>query len=318
MKKNLPIITDEQVKKQTIAQFINCASLDEFAQLTSNQYSRSSLLGFTKDWNLFLEFCHLKHVAPLPASTTAVRLYLEKCGESRKYATIRRYAVTISLVHRLLNLPDPTTNSRVQSALAGLRLNKKGDSKQTESFTKEHLQTLTEQLSSSDDLQDIRNLAIYHVMFDALMKRSELKNLTAVHIDTAQTPYSIVLGEHRYPLTELGHQCLSRWLSYRNHSSNYIFTAIDRHGNVGEDRLNDSSIYRVLRKASEQLGLAVAFSGQSLRVGAVKDLANQGVNTKEIQIRGRWLSPAMPYQYLGNRTQAELEKMKFLTIKPID
>ncbi|WP_260261714.1 tyrosine-type recombinase/integrase [Vibrio intestinalis] len=318
MKKNLLVITDEDIKKQTIAHFINCASLDEFARLTNNEYSRSSLLGFTKDWNLFLEFCQLKHVSPLPASATAVRLYLEKCAENKKYATIRRYAVTISLVHRILGFKDPTANARVQSTLSGLRVNKKGDNKQTESFSREHLYTLTEQFSSSDDLQDIRNLAIYHVMFDALMKRSELKNLTSAQVDRTNTPHSIILGAHRYPLTELGHQCLSRWLIHRNHSSNYVFTAIDRHGNVGTDRLNDSSIYRVLRRASDQLGLSIAFSGQSLRVGAVKDLANQGVNTKEIQKRGRWLSPAMPYQYLGNRTQAELEKMRFLTMKPID
>jgi len=58
------------------------------------------------------------------------------------------------------------------------------------------------------------------------------------------------------------------------------------------------------------------FSGQSARVGAVQELSEQGYKIKEIQEFGRWLSPAMPYQYVGNKGTAEQEKLKFFSFKP--
>jgi hypothetical protein len=58
------------------------------------------------------------------------------------------------------------------------------------------------------------------------------------------------------------------------------------------------------------------FTGQSARVGAAKELEKQGYNLRSIQEFGRWLSPAMPAQYLGKENTAELEKAKFKVIKP--
>ncbi|MGT0149922.1 hypothetical protein ACT691_11735 [Vibrio metschnikovii] len=47
--------------------------------------------------------------------------------------------------------------------------------------------------------------------------------------------------------------------------------------------LDDSSIYRILRRAGDLLALPhLKFSGQSDRIGAVKELAEQGYHTKDI------------------------------------
>jgi hypothetical protein len=80
--------------------------------------------------------------------------------------------------------------------------------------------------------------------------------------------------------------------------------------------MDDSSIYRVLRNASELLSLSINFSGQSTRVGAAQHLSKAGANIKEIQDFGRWLSPAMPYQYIGSTQLAEDEQQTFVLIRP--
>ena len=71
-----------------------------------------------------------------------------------------------------------------------------------------------------------------------------------------------------------------------------------------------------MRSASDALGLTKGFSGQSARVGGALQLAKQGMKTKDIQTFGRWSSPAMPYQYIGNRTKAEQEKLRYKSFKP--
>ncbi|MBA5763288.1 tyrosine-type recombinase/integrase [Vibrio sp. 404] len=318
MKKNIPIITDPTRIKRYSQQFCTFVDKDLVNELTSGMYALSSLVAVAKDWNLFVEFCHTKSVQPLPASTTAVRLYIEKVSLERKYSSIKRYAVTISLIHKVLGYADPVKNSRVQTALGDIRINKKGDQQSTQAFRREHLETLTGSLQTSSSVKDWRDLAIYHVMYEGLLKRSELRDFGLKQIIENEDSLAIVVGNEEITLSSTASLVLLRWLNVRGSLGDYVFTAIDRHGNIGFDPLNDSSIYRILRNASDLLGLDYTFSGQSLRVGAAQELAEQGVKIRDIQYAGRWLSPAMPYQYIGNVAKAELEKMRYLSFKFID
>lgn len=134
MKKNLTVVTDQSILKQMLIDFGRLVTLEQFNQLTQHQYSHNSLLAFTKDWNLFLEFCQLRSVNAIPASITAVRQFIEFEARSRKFSTLKRYMVTISLVHTLLGQRDPTTNSQVRTSLQRLRLDKHGDATQAQSF----------------------------------------------------------------------------------------------------------------------------------------------------------------------------------------
>lgn len=319
MKKNVRVITSKAVNKQFCQQFINEVSIQEFNQLTDFQYSHNSLLAQTKDWNLFTDFCRSKNVSPLPASSTAVRLYLEREAKQRKYATIKRYAVTIGLVHRVLNLPDPTTQAKIRETLASLRVKKHSDVKTTVPFERKHLDLLSTKLDKNQSIKTIRNLAIYYLMFECMLKRSELRQLTlGKDILVKQERFWVILGCNQYSLSEDCEKYLRRWLSVRGDYEGILFHAIDKHGNLASAPLDDSSIYRIMREASDILNLDVQFSGLSLRVGAARDLAHQGVKTKDIQQYGRWLSAAMPYQHIGHRTQAASERMVFKTFKPWD
>ncbi|MEF1290060.1 tyrosine-type recombinase/integrase [Vibrio sp. M260118] len=318
MRKSVRVITCEERKQRFINAFSNQIDVDHINDLTDGAYSHNSLLAMGKDWNLFCEFCDSKSVRSLPAAATAVRLFIEKESKSRKYSTIKRYVVTISLVHRLLSLPDPVSSVSVRNTLAALRINKKHDSHSTNAFNRQHLDELTLLLHKSKNSKDIRNLAIYHIMFECMLKRSELRDLMLESVYSHDARYYVVVGSQEYQLSVESSQLLKRWLEVRGDCSGALFTAIDKYGNLSRNALNDSSIYRILRAASDKLMLDVHFSGQSLRVGAASDLASQGVKVKEIQRYGRWKSAAMPYQYVGNRSQAALERMVYKSFKPWD
>lgn len=316
MKKTVRVITCKDERNLFISTFSNPIELGDINSLTDNCYSHNSLLAMRKDWNLFNEFCQSKHVRPIPASSTAIRLFLERESQQRKYATIKRYAVTLGLVHRLLGFADPTSTQAIQTLMSQLRIKKKYDSKSAQPFTLEHLQRITNRLARSQKLKDLRDLAIYHVMFECVLKRSELKHLSHDDLYDAGSHFEITLGDSCYRLSETASNVLRKWINFKGYKQGPIFSAIDKHGGVSDTQLDDSSIYRILRSASTLLGLEVQFSGQSLRVGAVENLAKQGKKVKEIQKLGRWQSSAMPYHYLGNKTQAEHEQIVFKRIKP--
>ena len=183
MKKNIRAITDLATRNRFIRQFTQCVTIDTMNSLTDSQYSNNSLLALTKDWNLFSEYCQKKSVNALPASTAAVRLFLERESRQRKYSTLKRYVVTISLVHRVLEMSDPTAHSSVQQSLAALRIEKSGDAHPTVPFERKHLEALTQKLDNKPSLKVVRDLAIYHLMFECMLKRSELKKMSPADIE---------------------------------------------------------------------------------------------------------------------------------------
>lgn len=318
MKKKIPPIDDSKQQKASIHRFSKEIRTEDINQLTHNSYAKSSVLAMTSDWNLFVVFCETRHVSPLPASLTAIRLFLETEAQKRKFATLRRYSITIGVIHQLHALADPTAHRQIRLTLQSLRLNKHGDARQANAFTHKHLQKLDRIMNKEPVPKSHRDLAIYYIMFECALKRSELRDLQFSSITQHGDNVTISLEQTGYQLSQKATVAVRKWLAYLPEHTGFVFRRIDRHSNIGSEPLNDSSIYRISRQASDLLGLseAMRFTGQSARVGAAKELEKQGYNLRSIQEFGRWLSPAMPAQYLGKENTAELEKAKFKVIKP--
>ncbi|GAL32433.1 integrase-like protein [Vibrio maritimus] len=190
--------------------------------------------------------------------------------------------------------------------------------KQTTPFTADHLAELHKRLSSSDEKKDCRDLAIYFLLYECALKRRDLKSLAAEDITENESGYTVTIDDRQYALSKHGGESVQRWLDYVPYS--VLFRAIDRHGNISDSPLDDSSIHRVLKRASQLLALddTLSFSSQSGRVGAVQELSREGLKIREIQEFGRWASPAMPLQYSGKTSLSEEQKSLFKTKKNHD
>ncbi len=322
MRKEIPIQTNPEIIKQSIERFSKPVSYAAFSELTVGLYSHNSLLSMVNDWNRFIDFCRSRHVSPLPASVTAIRLFLEYESRERKFASIRRYSLTIGLVHRLHALPEPTNHRQVHFVLSAIRNMKKGDATQATPFTRNHLDEMYLRLNKSDSIKDLRDLIIYSLMFECMLKRGQLRTLTVDNIQFAQPHQAaLLLADKSYWLSERTTAIVQRWLEVLGESyRGILFCRIDKHGNLGVDPLNDSSIYRIFRRASQLLNLPshLSFSGQSSRIGAAQDLYKKGYNLRQIQHLGRWSSIVMPAQYLGKYALSESEQLIFKKIKSWD
>lgn len=292
-------------------------TLEQLKLITQNQYSHNSLLAMRKDWLIFTDYVKSKQRRALPASSGTVKEFISSMTSKRKYSTLKRYAITISNIHRILSYDDPTTAPEIVYLLNQIRLNKNGDERQTTAFSYEHLQSIRNILLNETDPVSSRDLAIYSIMFECALKRSDLRDLTFQQLlpqkRENKSYFVISISDYQYELSQETSCALEAWISILGHAEGPVFRSIDRHQNISSNAMNDSSIYRILKKASTLLELPehLSFSGQSARVGAVTELYKQGLNIRDIQEFGRWNSPVMPNQYLGNLNLAEQGKLIF-------
>ncbi|WP_036828577.1 tyrosine-type recombinase/integrase, partial [Photobacterium sanctipauli] len=300
MTKKIAPITDVHDREVSIAQFLlHQESIEHLERLTRQQYAKNTLVSFKNDWNNFLAFCIENKVPSLPAKADTVHRYIEQMSKTRKLASLKRYMVTISLIHRCHDLADPCAKSEIRLEMKKQQLEKHDDYRNAAGFRDEHLQKLLMSFELSTKPKDVRDMAIWAVMFEAMLKRSELASLILDDLVIHDTGLiDINVSSNCISLSKVSSQALNRWLVVGGISDGYLFRRIDRHSNIGEFPLDHSSIYRVFRRASDELGLSKdeIFSGQSPRVGAAQDLSEAGLSINEIQEQGRWKSPAMPAQ----------------------
>ena len=315
MAKKITVIEDETVREASITDFSAIAeSITVWERLTHQQYAKNTLVAFKNDWNSFLLFCIQHQTSALPASAEIVHRYIEKMAQTRKLASLKRYIVTISLVHRCHALPNPCLSNEIKLAMHKQRLDKHDDYTNAHGFRDNHLQNLLESFSHATKAKDVRDMAIWAMTFEAMLKRSEVTALTINDIEiTPEGLITLSVNGTLIALSDVASQAINRWLTLSMIDSGFVFRRIDRHNNIGDNPLDHSSIYRIFRRASQELELPtdVIFSGQSPRVGASQDLADAGLSIHQIQHQGRWRSPAMPAQYIGQRAKRDNTLKKF-------
>ncbi|CZF82086.1 Tyrosine recombinase XerC [Grimontia celer] len=310
MKKIEPI-TDPNAIKRSITLFKQGdVSLDEWHALTQGLYSKNSLLSFQNDWQVFVDYCREVNVSPLPAAVTAVRRFVEAKATTRKASSIKRYIITVSMMHRIHSQSDPTRHREVRFTLNKLYQEKADEAGQANAFHYHHLQSLHTKLCTSDRLKDIRDLLIWTLCFECMLKRSELATIQFEDLAQMEDSFTLHIADNVMELSSEASALVEQWFEMTAMSEGPLLRRINKHQQLGEAPMDHSSIYRVFRRAAEELGVqgTLTFSGQSPRVGASQDLSDSGLTIKEIQQQGRWKSPAMPAQYVGNK-QARDEAM---------
>ncbi|WP_337111021.1 hypothetical protein [Photobacterium sp. Hal280] len=116
--KKIPPISDENKQRDSINVFtLPIEDIEIWEVLTHKQYLPNTLLAFKNDWNNFLQYCLDKHAIPLPATVKTVHQFIDTMAKKRKLASLKRYIVTIGLVHRCHALPDPCRHTEVRLVL---------------------------------------------------------------------------------------------------------------------------------------------------------------------------------------------------------
>ena len=156
----------------------------------------------------------------------------------------------------------------------------------------------------SGGLAGQRDAVIIAVASDALLRVSEISALDVSDLDlegkTVLVRRSKTDQEGEGVLQFLGEPTVERvraWLEGASLKEGPLFRAVHRSGRVQAERLTERSIRRIIIRRARDAGVEGRISGHSLRVGSAQSLATAGASLVEMQLAGRWRSPAMPGRY---------------------
>ncbi|MGR5347165.1 tyrosine-type recombinase/integrase [Vibrio mediterranei] len=316
MQKRIPKCSPQAARrfKEKLADNIDVSVINK---LTHNQYSAHSANAMANDWNLFRSFCEQRNIPALPASVDTIKRFIVSESSDKKRSTIRRYIVSVGLIHKLVLGSDPTKSREVKLELNHQTADEKHKSNETQPLTEDDLCRLKGLLKHDQRVKDLRDLTFAYIMFELALKRKEVIELEKSDVQFDGEVAKIAVGYNIYPASNELSSLLRQWLSKLDDDASPVFRAIDRHENISMTPIDASGIYRVFARIANMLGLPNThkLSGQSARVGQIKKLGEEGRSTNEIRLYGRYSSIVMPLQYIGYKPQSETEKLKHIERK---
>lgn len=155
-------------------------------------------------------------------------------------------------------------------------------------------------------LAGLRDAAIIAVGSDCLLRVSELAQIDCTDVKAEEDASGRLTVRHSKTDQEgvgtvlfLGAETLARVMDWRTVAGicdGPLFRAITPAG-VGTGHLTPRTIRSIICTRARPLKIKGRISGHSLRVGSTESLATAGASLAEMQVVGRWESPAMPGRY---------------------
>ncbi len=289
----------------------NCHSrLTQTLAHIDGAYAPNTIRAYKADMEEFIRYCEKRDLEALPASPKTVAEFLVSViGTGPKSATIRRKVSSISAIHRLSNLSDPTKHPDVKIAIRKMHRQLGRSFEQAYGITMPLLERLLS--ATGDTLRGKRDQALLLLAYDTLRRRSELVNLRVEDIDwIAEGGASVLLrrsktdqegsGKWLY-LSARTATALKEWMSSARIDSGPILRGVPGAQTVSE-KLGEAQIPRIYKRLARAAGLGEstvgAISGHSLRVGGAQDLLIQGASLPQIMVKGGWSKPDTVMRYV--------------------
>lgn len=223
------------------------------------------------DWAEFVQWCVDRGEPALPAAPAAVVDYLAERAPSRDVAAAERALMAIGDAHRDVGLTPPTDDTRVRVEMTRLRWRRRQSPGRTVPLAVRELRAMVACLRGG--LVGARDHALLLVGSGAGLRPSELVALDVSDLVVVDDGLSVALlrGRVVVPYAADDELCAARawqiWVAAAGLTAGPAFRAVDRHGRLGINRLSETSVTRIVRRAAERAGLdAHRYSARSLRL----------------------------------------------------
>jgi site-specific recombinase XerD len=292
--------------------------------------SASTWRAYASDLAHFAAWCQQQGRTPLPAEPVTVMDYLAAHAEVLSLSTLQRRMAAISVAHRLIDAPSPTTTETVRLAWAGLRRTQgpRTTVRKVEAVLTSTLAQLVAPLRE-DVAMDVRDRALLVVGFAGAFRRSELSALRLEDVAVTDDGLRIALrrsktdqegegravglpyGSHRATcpvrswqawvavLTELtGHDDTTGPLT------GPAFRSMTKAGRSLKERaMTGEAVAEVIKRRAAAVGIdPTTVAGHSLRAGFITSAARAGVPDRTIMRQSGHKSPASLSVYVREGT----------------
>ncbi len=189
-------------------------------------YAPSTIRAYKSNFEKFIAFCDEQNVDALPADRVNVAKYIKHLADGKLMsASIRIAVASISAIHRLNELYDPTTHPDVRIELRRMHRNLGRESHQATGI---NIELLYKMIGATDkNLRGIRDRALLLTAYDTMCRRSELVSLTMNDLIINHEDQSLKIKLRRSKTDQDG---LGRWLHLSKESQCAILDWINLSG----------------------------------------------------------------------------------------
>lgn len=264
-------------------------------------YAPSTIRAYRANFERFISFCKDISAPALPSDSETVAKYIQKLAASNlKSASIRLAVASISTIHKLNELHDPTQLPAAKLELRRMHRALGRANKQAFGITAPILRKML--VATTSNLQGLRDRALILTAYDSLCRRSELSllRLKDIQYDENDFPIKIKIRKSKTDQEGIGRligldsptqKAIKNWINQANIKNGFLFRGIKNNGEVLE-RLGAGQINRIYKKIATNAKLPKeqieTISGHSFRVGKTQDLVRNGYSVTEIMHKGRW------------------------------
>ncbi|YCM46788.1 site-specific integrase (plasmid) [Verrucomicrobiaceae bacterium 227] len=291
-------------------------------ELFEQSAANNSMRAYRSDLIVFLEWCAVHKVTPLPCEPLNLIRFCEEQADGFAMSTVARRASAISWIHRragYLGENNPRTSGLVSE---GLRLLRRRHRDQRQKQAKE-LSTDIIRETMKDCQEDLnlskgkRDRALILIGFASAMRRSELCRMDVEDLNFVIEGLEILIPWSKTDQEGEGHivriargqtpltcpvEALREWLNHTKIMSGKVFRRVRKNGSIG-DSLSDWSVWDIIKKRMKALGLKNwdEFAGHSMRSGFASTAANNGASIQGIKTQGNWKSDDSVMRYIRNK-----------------
>ncbi|MBT8544347.1 tyrosine-type recombinase/integrase [Polynucleobacter paneuropaeus] len=276
-------------------------------------YAPSTIRAYKSNFERFIQFCEKLNIDALPASPSGVANYIAQLTKSGlKSSSIRIAVASISSIHKLNCLSDPTQHPDVKIELRRMHRTLGRSSKQAFGITAPILEKMLS--AAANNLRGMRDRALLLLAYDSMCRRSELVSLRVADLQMTElenhTQMKVRLCKSKTDqelhgrwifITKRSADAIRMWIEQAKLKDGFIFRGVNNSIDITKD-LKSSQINRIYKRLAKDAKLPKEIidyiSGHSMRVGAAQDLLKSGASMPVIMNRGRWSKTDTVARYL--------------------
>ena len=267
----------------------------EARRLLSQSVSANTVRAMRADIRIYQ-----KAGGPLPATETDIANYLSgQNALGKKPATLERYANSLHMWHRYMNLPSPVKTMAVRSVLRGIKKSRDMRQASAPALRLKELHLLLEAVGC-ESLHGLRDSTLFLLSFYGAFRRSEIVAVSVEDIEWR--PQGITITLHHSKTNKTGRietksimrapagtaycpvAMLEAWLAASGITRGAIFRGISQKGNLGAGRMSAENVYVRMKQGLEKSGLTTeGYTPHSFRAGFITEAHLRGKS--DIQIK---------------------------------
>jgi site-specific recombinase XerD len=262
-------------------------------------YAYNTIRAYYADMDEFITYCREHGHEALPATPESVAAFIESTiSNGIKSSSIKRKLSSISSIHQLGDVADPTGAPVVQLAMRKVFRSLGKRFTPAYPVTRPLLDRLL--LATGDDLRGLRDRALLLLAYDSLRRRQELTSLCIEELEYHGDEAVVRLRKSKSDLSATGHwihlhaestAAVKAWLEAAELTEGFILRGLTT-GNQVTPGLGGRQLSRIVNALAQKAGfgpeILSTISGNSMRVGAAQDLLRTGSTLVQIMQKGGW------------------------------